>query len=212
VRQVFAIPLPLADDGRNASRTTVKADNRLRWDDCLGVDVAAIPAPDRNCRYNLFIDDGTHLKKLDLPATTCVVMSQQFDASSGDMLSYDYVALLHSRGGFESDRPAVRAVLVNHESKCVFSLMDRSIVGYSPTHEQCSKSRFRESQRFKLKRSGHYELKFLTMIDRTRSGCEAHLLVNSLRLVNQEGKELKRLASLSCVGRVRRTSFALPAS
>ena len=95
--------------------------DRQSKDDDLNVRVAAVPSWDRNCRHHLFVDDGTRLKKLDLPSTTCVIVSQEFEARAGDKLIYDYVVRLNSSSS-SADRPAVRAVLVNQRTELAVSL------------------------------------------------------------------------------------------
>jgi len=202
LRQVFAVPL--SGDGRpSILRNEVASQETERSKDLRPrIEVAAIPSSDGNCRHHLFIEDGTRLKKLDLPATACVAVTQRFEARAGDTLTYDYVVRLHSNG-FAADRPAVRAVLVNRKAESAISLMDRSLAGRAANQQQCAGSRFRQSQSFTVPTAGHYELRFITLIDRSRPGSEAHLLVNSVRVVNPYGQEVKRLASLSCVGRVQ---------
>jgi hypothetical protein len=203
VRQVFDIPMPAADETPASTSKVSLFDRPQLNDDALKVHVAAIPSPDRNCRHHLFVDDGTRLKKLDLPSTTCVVVSQKFEASAGDKLVYDYVVRLNSTSALAAGRPAVRAVLVNQQTELAVSLMDRSLGGLSDTDQSRAGSRFTESQSFTVPTTGHYELRFITFVDRDQPDSEAKLLVNSVRVVNAFGRELKRLASLSCVGRVR---------
>ena len=203
VRQVYALSLS-GDDQSSASRNDVPTFERPRLKEArMRVNVATIPSSDRNCRHNVFIDNGGRLQKLDLPSTACVAVSQRFEARAGDTLSYDYVILLQATNGFTADRPAVRAVLVNHRTESAVSLMDRSIDRERITHPQRLGSRFRESQSFTVPTAGHYELRFITFVDRSHPGSEAHLLVNSVRILSSSGQEVTRLASLSCIGRVR---------
>jgi hypothetical protein len=203
LRQVLAVPL--SGDDRSSSSQSVSASKQRRKlaDRPPQVDVAAIPASDGTCRHHLFVEDGTRLKKLDLPATASVVVSQRFEARAGDTLTYNYVVQLQSSGGYAVDRPAVRAVLVNRKTESAVSLMNRSIDGHSVTHQRRAGSRFRDSQSFTVPTTGYYELRFITFVDRNHPGCEAHLLVNAVRVVDSTGQEVKRLASLSCVGRVQ---------
>ena len=81
--------------------------------------------------------------------------------------------------------------------------MDRSLGGCDEARQTRTGSRFTESQSFTVPTTGQYELRFITFVDRSQPDSEAKLLVNSVRVVNPFGRELKRLASLSCVGRVR---------
>jgi hypothetical protein len=207
VRQVFAVPLSGGDQLSIPRNDQSSFNHRPLWNDGLQVDVAAIPSADRNCRHHLFVEDGPRLKKLDLPSTTCVTVSQRFEARAGDTLSFDYVIFLHSKSGFAADRPAVRAILVNRGAELAISLMDRSIDGCSATHQLPACSRFRESKSFTVPAAGNYELRFITLVDRNHPGSEAHLLVNSVRLVDPSGQEVKRLASLSSVGRVHQPTL-----
>lgn len=164
------------------------------------VAVSAIPSPDRSCRHNVFIDNGNRLKKLDLPSTTSVLVSQRFEASWGDTLRFDYVVLLYSKHRLVADRPAVRAMMINMNSEAAVPLLNRSM---DHSAEARGSARFRESQSFTVPHSGVYELRFTTFVDRRYPGSEAHLLVNAVRVLDRTGAEKKRLASLSCVGRVR---------
>jgi hypothetical protein len=155
----------------------------------------------------LFIEDDTGLKKFNLPSTACVAVSQRFQASADDTLTFDYVILLQSGAGSVAGRPAVRAVLVNLTSESVVSLIDRSLDGSTNAGLLRVASRFRESQSVIFPVSGQYELRFITLVNHEDHGSEAHLLVDSVRVVSSSGQEMSRLASLSCVGRVRQPSL-----
>jgi hypothetical protein len=202
IRQVFSVPLT-GDD-----QWTIPAaapSNRHRHISYEGqhVDVAAIPSSDGNCRHNLIIEDGTYFKKYDLPSTTCVTVTQRFDAGYRDVLQFDCVILLSATRGFAADRPAVRAFLVNRGTEWAASLVDRSIEYSSRGVKRRTTSRFRETKSFAVPIAGQYELRFITFVDRIHPGSEAHLLVTSARVTNRFGRETNRLASLSCIGRVR---------
>jgi hypothetical protein len=201
--QVYEIPI--SADGQSLGSITDRPPTECQTSriDELRVAVSAVPSSDRNCRHNLFVENGSRLKKLDLPSTTSVMVSQRFDAERGDMLRFNYVVLLYSKLGSVADRPAVRAVLINHSTESSVPLMSRSMEGGEAAGQDRSVSRFRQSLSFTLPDAGHYELRFITTVDRHYPGSEAHLLVNSDRLVNRRGVERQRLASLSCVGRVR---------
>jgi hypothetical protein len=168
------------------------------------VNVAAIPSLDKTCRHHLFVEYGAQLKKLDLPSTSCVAVSQRFEARVGDTLAFDFVVLLKSSGSFAVDRPAVRAVLVNHSAESAVSLLDRSIDGSGDARPLRVGSGFRESQSFTVPNAGDYELRFISFVDSAQRGSEVHLLVDAVRVIGPEGQELNQLASLSCVGCVRR--------
>ena len=156
VRHVYALSLS-GDDPSPAPGNDVSNFERPPLEEArMRVNVATIPSSDRNCRHNVFIDNGGRLQKLDLPSTACVAVSQRFEARAGDTLSYDYVILLQATNGFTADRPAVRAVLVNHRTESAVSLMDRSIDRERITHPQRLGSRFRESQSFTVPTAGHY--------------------------------------------------------
>jgi hypothetical protein len=170
----------------------------------MRVGVTAIPSSDQNCRHHVFVDDGASLKKLDLPSTTSVAVSQRFAARAGDALSYDCAVLLYSKRGFDVDRPAVRAVVSNVKVESSVSLMERSYDGFRVEDRGRVSVRFRESESFTVPTAGLYELRFITFVDRNYPGSEAHLFVNSVRIQNPVGNEIQRMATLSCVGRVRR--------
>jgi hypothetical protein len=68
-------------------------------------------------------------------------------------------------------------------------------------------ARFRATQSFTVPKAGSYELRFITFVDRHFPGSEAHLLVNGVRVLDRRGIEKSRLASLSCVGRVRQVTL-----
>jgi hypothetical protein len=204
LRQVYTIPLSDVDESAPLEWELDSNGDWLLSEDRPKVSVAAIPSLDGTCRHHLFVEDGAQLKKLDLPSTTCVAVSQQFEARAGDTLKYDYVVLLCSRGQFNADRPAIRAVLVDYNTGSAVSLMDRSIDAGCSTDRRRTGSRFRESQSYAIPATGQYELRFITFVDGNHPGSEAHLLVDTVRVENRAGHEVKRLASLSCVGRVRR--------
>lgn len=206
LRQVYTIPLSVDDDSLPLLSEVASNGDWLISEGRQRVSVAAIPSSEEACRHHLFVEDGGQLKKLDLPATTSVAVGQQFDARVGDTLTYDYVILLCTRGRFGVGRPAVRAILVNYSAGSAVSLMDRSIDAGSATDHRRVGSRFRETQSFAVPTTGRYELRFITFIDGNHPGSEAHLLVDAVRLENRAGHVVKRLASLSCVGRVRRHS------
>ena len=151
----------------------------------------------------MFIDNGQRLKKLDLPSTTSVLISQRFDACCGDTLQFDYVVLLYSKNRFVADRPSVRAMVVDLGTEAAVPLMHRSMDRVDALTNGPGSTRFRDSHTFKVPSSVEYELRFVTLVDRHFPGSEAHLLVNSVRLLDRCGAEKKLLASLSCVGRVR---------
>jgi hypothetical protein len=201
VRQLFEIPL--SDDDSSPNLGSERESDGLGQVKNSGprVNVAVIPSSDRTCRHHVFVDDNAHLKKLDLPSAACVVVSQQFEACAGEMVMYDFVVLLRAIDRFGAGRPAVRAVIVNRTTGSADWLMDRSMNGC--TNERRVGSRFRESQSFTVPTAGHYELRFMTLVDSNHPGSEAHLLVDSVRVVDSSGKVVKRLASLSCVGRVQ---------
>jgi hypothetical protein len=202
LRQVFAVPLSGEGQAPVSDGTSPTIEYRKSEDGDSQVDVVTIPSSVRTCRHHLFVEDGTQLKKLDLPSTACVVVSQKFKALAGDTLSFDYVAILRSSNGADVDRPAVRAILVNRTAETAVSLMDRTVDGCSIARDKPTGATVRGSQSFSVPTSGDYELRFITLIDHGQPGSEAHLLVNSARVVNQSGQEVRRLASLSCVGRV----------
>lgn len=206
LRQVFAIPLSDHCQSSIFEREAELSHFQQLGNDRPRVDVATIPSPDRTCRHHLFVEDGTYLRKFELPATSSVVVSQRFDARAGDTLNYDYVVLLNASGRFAADRPAVRAVLVDRRTESAVSLMNRSLSGCSATYGGRTRLSFRESQSITVPATGQYELRFITFIDGNFPGSDAHLLVNSVRLLDRSRKEVKRLASLSCVGRVRHSA------
>jgi hypothetical protein len=201
LRQVFSVPLvdnkPAARGDEIPSTNNPHASNSRS-----GVEIAAIPSQAQNCRHHVFVEDGACLKKLDLPTAACVAVTQRFDVRAGDILSYDFVVQLNSSGDFTADRPTARAVLVNRTAESAISLMDRSLAGYAATQQRYAGSRYRDSQSFTFPASGHYELRFITLVDHRHPGSEAHLLVKSIRVLDQHGQEVRQLASLSCVGRV----------
>ena len=202
-RQVFELPLFGYGRPTVPSKETRSFDRQPLHDKASRVKVAAIASEkNRNCRHHVFVEDGERLKQLELPSTSCVAVSQQFKARSGDTLNFDYVILLQSKGDFAADRPAVRAVLVDYRRELAVSLLDRSLDGFEATHHPRAGSRFRESHSITIPAAGQYELRFMTFVDGNHSGSEAHLLVDSVRVVNRSGREVTRLASLSCVGRV----------
>lgn len=203
LRQIYDIPLTeeVGDSSRSGRFTSfdlcrMKAEGPK-------VAVSAIPSPDRTCRHNVFIDNGERLKKLDLPSTTSVLVSQRFDACAGDTLRFDYVVLLYSKNRMIADRPSVRAMVADLSTETAAPLLYRSMDQVDAVANAPGSSRFRDSQTFTVPRTGTYELRFVTIVDRSFPGSEAHLLVNGVRVLDRTGAEKQRLASLSCVGRVR---------
>jgi hypothetical protein len=203
LRQVYEVPL--FEEVPSSPRSgNVPSFDRLRQKrDGSRVAVSAIPSPDRSCRHNVFIDNGERLKKLDLPSTTSVLVSQRFEAAGGDTLRFDYVVILYSKSQLIADRPSVRAMLVDLDSQASVPLVNRSMDQVDAVARAPESSRFRATQSFTVGNAGAYELRFVTFVDRHFPGSEAHLLVNGVRVLDRAGAEKKRLASLSCVGRVR---------
>jgi hypothetical protein len=208
VRQVYEVPLNHESRSSLAGSEVPSFSRRQHREKSSRVGVAAIPSRDNSCRHHLFVDDGTRLQKLDLPSTACVAVSQRFEAKAGDRLLYDYVVRLKSKKGIGADRPAVRAVLVNRATDSAVSLMDRSLKESDVEQPERTGSRFRESQSYTVPSAGLYELRFITFVDGGQPGSEAELLVNAVRVVDATGNEVRRLASLSCAGRVRRFAIA----
>lgn len=143
------------------------------------------------------------LKKLELPSTTRVDVSQRFEARAGETLSFNFVVRLISRNRFDANNSAIRAVVINLRTDTVDSLVSRTVDGCDIARQSGEALRIRESQAFTFPTGGRFELRFKTSLDRNHLGSETHLLVNSVRVLDGAGNELRRLASLSCVGRVR---------
>jgi hypothetical protein len=203
-RQVFEIPISDENPSAVLGNDVSPLDHRRRGESLQRVAVAAIPSGNRNCRHQVFVEDGERLKKLDLPSTSCVTVSQRFEARAADTLTFDFVMVLQVSNRFDAGRTAVRAILVHRGSKSATSLMDRCLDDAGGvTHRQRIGSRFRESQSFTIEADGQYELRFITTVDHDNPGCEAHLLVDAIRVVDPSGRVAKQLASFSCVGRVR---------
>jgi hypothetical protein len=167
------------------------------------ISVSAFPAPDRTSRFHVFVEHGTRLKKLDLPSTARVMVSQPFNARVGDSLSFNYVALLYASLNEPVDRCSVRVMLVNVRAATAQMLVDRSIDQSSSTDNGRLVCRARDSRLFTITQSALYELRFVTSIDPRNVGSESQLLINSACVLDPAGNQLKELASLSCVGRVR---------
>ena len=199
--RVFEMPLPSDEVPTPSNYDSCLLDRRPFRDDTSLVNVTTVPSSQESCRHQLIIEDGTRLKTLDLPSTSCVAVSQRFEARTGDTLTYDYVVLLQSKGRSVVDRPTARAEVVNLTSESSVSLMNRSPDGSTKSGQKRIASRFRETQLFTILASGQYELRFTTFVDFDQHLSEAHLLVDSVRVVNSDGQEMSRLASLSCVGR-----------
>jgi hypothetical protein len=203
VRQIHSVLL-----AGNASPSILESEahsdnHRSFGDNHPRVNVAAGPS-DQNCRHQVFIEYGTLLKKLDLPSTDCVEVSQRFEAHAGDVLSFEHVILLRSGHGFGTASSAVRAILVNLQTQSIDTLLDRAVDGCGSACPRRIASNSRETVLFTLPAPGNYELRFVTAVDPNNPGSEAHLLVDAVRVVDPSGIEVTRLASVGCVGRVRR--------
>lgn len=159
--------------GDGSEESDYRASTKKRPDSRAGrprVGVSAYPSPDRTCRHHVFVEHGAWLKKLDLPSTARVVVSQQFEARVGDVLSYNYVALLYADSNFAADRTGVRVILVDLAVATADSLLDRSINGCDTADDGRASSRIRDSKLFTITRSGSYELRFITAVDPQNPG------------------------------------------
>jgi hypothetical protein len=168
------------------------------------VRVAGFPSSNRNCCHQLFVEHGTQLKKVDLVSTRRVDVRQRFHAEAGDQLSLDCVVLLKSGTDFV---PAanVCVVVVNLKTQTVDTLLDRTVDGDYDSRQRRIGSDTRESLSLPILAAGEYELRTITSVDSSCSGAEAHLLIDCVRVTDIFGTETRRLASLSCVGRVARS-------
>jgi hypothetical protein len=163
--------------------------------------VAAFPSPDPNCRHHVFAEHDGRLKKLDLPSTARVVVSHRFVADVDNILSCSLVVLLYPGRNASAGGAAAQVALSHLDTNSTATLLDRSI----SASDDCQRhaSRMNDSLSFTIPATGHYELRFITSVNPADPGAEAHLLVNDVRLGDARGDVVSRLASLSCVGRVR---------
>lgn len=197
--------IPLSDRSWSSPfESETPLDNRRTASvDCVQVDVAEASPADATCRHDVVVEHGSLLRRLALPSTTHISATQRFEAQAGDTLSYDFVVLLYSGTGVDAASSVVGATLVNVRTDAAVPLLNRSLDGCNSPRRQCSASHHRESQSFVIPAAGPYELRFATSVDPDNSGAEAHLLVDSVRVVHRSGYEVTRLASLSSVGRVQ---------
>jgi hypothetical protein len=198
----YALPAS-ADDWSPSPLSEVPLAGLNGHDEGPQVTVAAFPSPYPNCRHHVFAEHDGRLKKLDLPSTAHVAVSQRFEAHAGDVLSCSVVILLY--GGRKSASGGSRAtgILSHLDTDSTISLVDRLVDPSGDDGESLQASRFNESLSFLIPAAGNYELRFATTVSPRDPRSEAHLLVNDVRLAAHCGKLKTRLASLSCIGRVR---------
>jgi hypothetical protein len=169
--------------------------------------VTRYPSSDRDCRHQVFVEHPALTRTLDLPATGHVEVSQEFTVPAGGQLSFRFVVLLRGDEGPRSAQTYASAVLVNLDLRTQVSLVHRSaaIHGNSSNHRVASRSR--EVVSHTIAMAGTYELRTATSVDVSCSGVGAHLLVDIVRLRFRDRTECKELASICCVGSVRRHEF-----
>jgi hypothetical protein len=164
--------------------------------------VAAFPSNDLACRFHVFIDSGTVLKKLDLPSTARVETRQKFVAVADDRLLFNWAAILCHGSGPHCLTAGVSAILSCLDTGHSVSLLGRS-VKLADTAPDRDRVNARASVSFRVPISGNYELRLIGAVDPNRRGCESHFLVDSVRIADSEDRDVKHLASMSCAGRVR---------
>jgi hypothetical protein len=160
--------------------------------------LAQFSATSRKSAHQVFAEFGLQLKKFDFPATRQIEIRQRLQANIGDRITFDYVVRLKS-GDESSSRAYVRSQLVNISNGTASVLFECAVNGSSAHKDFASKSR--QSASVEIPVAGNYELRSVTSIDQDGHGAEAHLLVDCVRLTNDVGAEIARLASFSCVGR-----------
>jgi hypothetical protein len=168
------------------------------------IHVARCPSSNQKCCYQVFAERDAQLKKLDLPATRRVEVRQRFKAQAGDRLLFDYLVLLKSEYNFSLAAAQIRAVVINLKTQGAHLLLDRTINDGHNSWRLRTGSTSRESTSWPIVAAAEYELRFITSVDPSCQGAEAHLLVDAARVTDAPGTEVARLVSFSCVGRVRR--------
>ena len=198
----YALPAA-ADEWSPAPLSEVPPAGFRCHDEGPQVSVAAFPSPYPNCRHHVFAEDEGRLKKLDLPSTGRVAMSQRFEALAGDVLSCSIVVLLYGGRKSGSGGSQATGILCHLDTHSSISLVDCSIDSADNDGKMRQASRLNESLTFLIPAAGNYQLQFVTTINPRDPRSEAHLLVNDVRLGAACGQVKARLASLSCIGRVQ---------
>ena len=175
-------------------------------DNILSMTMVRYPAIDRDCRHQVFIEHGTTVKRVDLPASGRVDISQQFVGQVGGQLSFEYVMLLQARHDSRFGLSSVTADLIDLTTQTRISLINRSVTSSGKPGDKRVASRSRESLSIPIGAAGPYELRLSTSVDPASSGTSVHLLIDSVRVCDFSGATITQLASVSCVGCVRRAA------
>ena len=169
-------------------------------DNILSMTIVGYPAIDSDCRHQVFIEHGTMVKRVDLPAIGRVDVSQQFVGQVGGQLSFEYVVLLRARQDSCFGLSSVTAELIDLTAQTHISLINRSVTSSGAPGDKRDASRSRESLSIPIGASGPYALRLSTSVDPECSGSSAHLLIDSVRVCDFSGTTVAQLASVSCVG------------
>ena len=175
-------------------------------DHVLSIKVERYPAADRDCRHQLHIEHGTLIKRVDLPATGRVNVSQQFMAPVGGQLSFEYVARLQAGNDSRFGSSSLTAELIDLTAQARVSLINRSVTSSGGPGDSRVASLSRELLSIPIGAAGPYELRLATSVDPQCSGSSAHLLIDCVRVCDSSDTTVTQLASVSCVGCARRAA------
>ena len=165
--------------------------------------VARYPAIDSDCRHQVFIEHGTIVERIDLPAIGRVDVSQQFVARVGEQLSFEYVVLLQAGHDSRFGLSSVTADLINLTAQTRISLINRSVTSRGELGDKRLASRRENRCRFPLVQQGRTSC---VLPPRSTRKALAHRRTCSLTqyvFVIFPGTTITQLASVSCVGCVQ---------
>lgn len=177
-------------------------------DNVQSLTVARFPSIDCDCRHQLFIEHPALTKRVDLPATARLEINQRFESPENGQLTFEFVVLMRAGRDGGTGRSSISAILQNLKTQNWMSLLDHKVVSAGEASSRRTASKSRESVTVALNMAGVYELRLATAIDSESPGSSVHLLIDSASVRNAAGVPTAQLASVCCVGCVRRETRA----